>query len=82
LHTERTIRRGEDISDRLFALLLILPAMIVIILVIIYPLANAIYTSFFRYFLTDGLGMNFIVLKNYRRMLRRHEFWSSFIHNL
>lgn len=82
MHPERTIRQGKDISDRLFAVLLILPAMIVIILVIIYPLANAIYTSFFRYFLTDGLGMNFIGLQNYRRMLSSPEFWKAFRHTL
>jgi len=82
LHTERTIRQGQDISDRLFALLLILPAMIVIVFVIIYPLANAVYTSFFRYFLTDGLGMRFIGLQNYRRMLSSPQFWRSFLHTV
>lgn len=82
MHAERTIRQGKDISDRLFAFLLILPAMIVIVFVIIYPLANAIYTSFFRYFLTDGLGMNFIGLQNYRRMLSSPEFWKAFLHTI
>jgi multiple sugar transport system permease protein len=82
LHTETAIQQRKDISDRLFAILLILPAMIVIVFVIVYPLTNAIYTSFFRYFLTDGLGMNFIGLQNYQRMLSSPEFWKAFLHTI
>lgn len=82
MHTERAIRQRKDISDRLFAFLLILPAMIVIAFVIIYPLANALYTSLFRYFLTDGQGMKFIGLLNYRRMLSSPEFWRAFLHTI
>ena len=82
MHGEKTLRGGKDISDRLFAFLLILPAMIVIAFVIIYPLGNAIYTSFFRYFLTDGLGMNFIGLQNYRRLVSSPEFWKAFLHTV
>jgi len=73
--------RGE-LSDRLFAFLLLLPALLAILLVIIYPLATAIYTSFFRYFLTDGRGMSFLGLDNYARMLGSMEFWRAFANTL
>lgn len=71
-----------DLSDRLFAFLLLLPALLAILLVIVYPLANAVYTSFFRYFLTDGQGMSFLGLANYSRMLASGEFWTAFANTL
>jgi multiple sugar transport system permease protein len=65
-------------SNGLFALLLILPSLVVIFFVIIYPLTNALFTSFFRYFLTDAQGMRFIGLQNYAVMLASKSFWTAF----
>lgn len=75
-------RRPREISDRLFAFLLMLPALAVILFVIVYPLLTAVYTSFFRHFLTDGLGRQFIGLANYRRMLESREFWNAFLNTI
>ncbi len=69
-------------SDKLFALILISPAFLVISFIIIYPLLNAFVTSFFRYFLTDGRGMSFIGLRNYQRMLSDPSFWNAFLNTV
>ncbi len=59
-----------------------LPAFIVIFLVIIYPLIDAAATSFFRYFLTDARGKEFIGFDNYAYMLSSSEFWKSFLNTV
>lgn len=69
-------------SDKLFALILISPAFLVITFIIIFPLLNASFTSFFRYFLTDGQGMSFIGLRNYQRMLSDPSFWNAFFNTV
>ncbi len=68
----------KDVSDRMFAVILILPAVIAIGFVIVYPLVNAIYTSFFRLYLVEAEGMRFIGLENYARMLTSEQFWNAF----
>ncbi len=69
-------------SDRLFAFCLIAPAALVIAFVIIYPLINAFFTSFFRYFLTDNRGMEFVGFNNYIKMFTSASFWRSFLHTI
>jgi multiple sugar transport system permease protein len=71
-----TARRG--MSDKMFALLLITPSLLAITFVIVYPLVNAVVTSFFRYFLTDARGMEFIGFQNYVRMFSDTGFWVAF----
>ena len=68
----------KPMSNGLFALLLLLPSLLVIAFIIIYPLANAFVTSFFRYFLTDARGMTFTGLTNYTDMLTSRSFWTAF----
>lgn len=65
-------------SKGLFAFLLLLPSLLVIFFIILYPLVNAFVTSFFRYFLTDARGMTFNGLKNYLDMLTSRSFWNAF----
>jgi multiple sugar transport system permease protein len=72
----------KEMSDPLFAFLLILPALLVVIFIIIYPLLNALYTSFFRYYLTDGRGMRFIGFGNYIRMFSSEDFWNAFVNTI
>jgi multiple sugar transport system permease protein len=71
-------RERRDISDKLFAFILILPAVIAIGFVFIYPLINAGVTSFFRLHLVSGEGMSFVGLKNYIRMVTDLSFWNAF----
>jgi multiple sugar transport system permease protein len=66
----------------MFALILILPALLVITFIIVYPLINAFVTSFFRFFLTDAQGMTFVGLKNYGRMFTDRDFWAAFFHTV
>jgi len=73
---------SSRISDRMFAFLLLLPAMIAIVFIIIVPLLTAVYTSFFRYFLTDSRGMEFVGFKNYIRMFSRDSFWRAFLNTI
>ena len=76
------MRIKRELSDRMFVLVLMLPALTVIGFVIIYPLANAFITSFFRYYLTDSKGMKFIGLRNYRNMITQRTFWIAFLNTL
>ena len=82
MKTENSSIKNTEISDRMFVIILILPALIVIGFVIIYPLINAFITSFFRYYLTDARGMEFIGLKNYTKMISDSTFWITFLNTL
>jgi multiple sugar transport system permease protein len=73
-------RRG--LSNGLFAFLLILPSFLVVFFIILYPLANALFTSFFRYFLTEAVGMRFIGLKNYVTLVSSPSFWTAFLNTV
>jgi multiple sugar transport system permease protein len=72
----------REMSNGLFAFLLMLPALVVVTFVIIYPLLNAVATSFFRYFLTDDKGRVFIGLGNYAAMLGSGSFWTAFFNTV
>ncbi len=73
---------GHYLSDRMFAFLLLLPAIVVIIFIIVVPLVTGIYTSFFRYFMSDSRGMEFVGFQNYIRMFSRGAFWNAFLNTL
>ncbi len=60
----------------LIGMLLILPTLLTFALVVVYPLAYAIYLSFFSIY-TPTLQGNWVGLDNYRAMLTSSEFWLS-----
>ncbi len=72
----------RELGNGLFAFLLMLPALCVIAFVILYPLASAFVTSFFRYFLTDERGREFIGLANYGALLGSSSFWRVFLNTV
>jgi multiple sugar transport system permease protein len=72
----------KEISNGLFAFLLMLPALLVILFIIVYPLLNAVVTSFFRQFLTDDRGREFVGLANYASMLGNPSFWRVFLNTV
>jgi len=72
----------KEMSNGLFAFLLILPSFLVVFFIILFPLANALFTSFFRYFLTDDQGMRFIGLKNSLTLLSSASFWTAFLNTV
>jgi multiple sugar transport system permease protein len=53
------------------------PAFIVMMLVVAYPILNALYLSLFNYRITDPHGRSFIFLKNYTVILTDSEWWSA-----
>jgi ABC-type sugar transport system permease subunit len=58
--TETSPMQRRGMGEKTFALFLITPALLVVTFVIVYPLINAFVTSFFRSFLTDVRGRQFV----------------------
>ena len=69
--------RWLDLSDRAMAVLLLLPAAVLLALIIVYPIGRLVYTSFFNLSLTSGLPAEFVGLENYRIMLDDPVFWET-----
>lgn len=65
-----------DLSDRTLAVLMILPAALLITVFAIYPVLQGFYASFFQ-IESATLAMRFNGLENYRRLLGQPLFWSS-----
>ena len=64
--------------DWLFAFLLILPAIIILGKIFIYPIYQTIIWSFYHYNLMDGTNVKFIGLKNYKDIFHTSDFWLAF----
>ncbi|HCV71645.1 MAG TPA: sugar ABC transporter permease [Agrobacterium sp.] len=69
--------RWLDLGDRSLAVLLLAPAAILLSLIIVYPVARPVYTSFFSLSLTSGLPAEFIGFENYTAMLDDPIFWET-----
>ncbi|MFD0852746.1 carbohydrate ABC transporter permease, partial [Actinomadura adrarensis] len=79
---DRPAKRKAEISDRSrserrMGLMLAAPAVIVMLLVTAYPLANAVYLSLFRYRLTAPDDREFIWFGNYVTALGDGLFWQN-----
>ncbi|UCC61590.1 MAG: sugar ABC transporter permease [Anaerolineae bacterium] len=75
----RRIRTGQ-LTKRQLGLLLCLPAFIMILGVVGYPLIYSIYITFHNMnFARAGLAPEFIGLKNYARVFQRPDFWKAFL---
>ncbi len=70
-----------ELSDRTLAVLMILPAALLITAFSIYPVLQGIYASFFR-IESATLAMRFAGIENYRRLLNQPLFWSSLLRTL
>jgi len=65
---------------RLWTLLLLLPSLVVICVVILYPTLDGIVLSFRQMRLTrPGLGTGFVGLEHYRYMLEDPVFWTALV---
>jgi multiple sugar transport system permease protein len=53
------------------------PAFLAMMLVVAYPIINALYLSFFNYRLTDPNGRSFLFLKNYAVILTDGKWWHA-----
>jgi multiple sugar transport system permease protein len=69
----------ERISDRWFSIFLIVPAMAVILVFALLPLAYALNVSFHFADLTRGGIGEFVGLDNYRSVLADADFWASVV---
>lgn len=74
---ERGVASPTAMSDRWFSILLIVPAMLVILVFALLPLAYALDVSFRFADLTRGRIGDFVGLDNYRTVLNDRAFWSS-----
>ena len=67
--------KGNSLTDKFSPYLFVLPAAVLLIVFIVYPMFSSIYLSLTNW---SGLGAkSFIGLDNYRRLLREPIFWNS-----
>ncbi len=69
--------RFLDPSERTLAVMLLLPAALLLTLIIVYPVCRLIWTSFQNLSLTSGMPATFAGLENYTLMLEDPVFWET-----
>jgi multiple sugar transport system permease protein len=69
--------RFLDPSERTLAVLLLLPAALLLALIIVYPVCRLVWTSFQNLSLTSGLPASFAGVENYTLMLDDPVFWET-----
>ncbi|MFB5188765.1 carbohydrate ABC transporter permease [Alicyclobacillus fastidiosus] len=67
------LRRG----DRLFAYALLIPTVIYLACVFVYPIVQSLFWSFLHYDLLDGSPKHFVGFGNYAQILVSGQFWYS-----
>jgi len=72
------IKANANLSNKSFAILLIIPSIIIIGFVIIYPLLNGIILSFREYNLINPSEKKFVFFRNYVFLVKDHIFWEAF----
>ena len=65
--------RAYSIGRKLVPYLMILPAMLIFMVFVIYPVINMVYVSFFNWNMIAD--MKYVGLKNYVRMFKSKDFW-------
>jgi multiple sugar transport system permease protein len=78
----RTRRRIGELSNLQFALILTLPVLVFLVVIIIYPLAYALWASFHKIMFFGGYRTNFLGFANYVQVLKSSAFWDSFLVSL
>ena len=73
---QQNLRSPRRVQDYLTIFLFLLPAFVLFLLFIIYPIFRAVYYSMFNW---NGIGpaTNFIALNNYRQILTDHVFMKA-----
>lgn len=72
----RSMVRGRA-GDRLFGYMLLLPALALLSLVILYPLADGVRISMMRMKLTSPAGNRYVGFDNYVRLFHDATFWAT-----
>jgi multiple sugar transport system permease protein len=71
----------KDLSERTLGLVLLAPAAILLALIVVYPIANLVYSSFFTIQLAQPwMGEPFAGLDNYVRAFGDERFWHAVLH--
>ena len=74
-------RNRKDLSERSLGLLLLAPAGILLALIVLYPIADLVYSSFFTIQLSQPwMGEPFVGVDNYARALSDERFWHAVLH--
>lgn len=71
-------RYNKELSNKSFAILLILPSVFIISFVIMYPLLNGLILSLKSYNIIEPDSIKFIFFKNYEFLFKDKIFWESF----
>lgn len=67
----------EKIAKKWAHLIYLVPAIAIMVIVVLYPLLNALYVSFHQWDLATGGRMFFIGWQNYRETIQDAYFWSA-----
>ncbi len=80
--------RRRDLSERALAFLLLAPAALLLLTIVVYPIANLVWSSFyFKHLAQPWMGNPFVGLDNYVRALTEdsrfwHSVWNTFLYIL
>ena len=76
-------RVGKDLSERTLGWLLLMPAAVLLLLIVVYPIADLVYSSLFTIQLAQPwLGEPFSGLDNYLRAGQDERFWHAIWHTV
>jgi multiple sugar transport system permease protein len=73
-----TIQKRRQLSDRAIMFLFIMPTMIILVLMNIYPLFYSLYLSFTKYSVIKGQTPQWIGFQNYIDILSDPKIWQNF----
>lgn len=77
----KSVQSKKDIVGRLTCWLFVLPAILVVLLLLLYPVMSSIFYSFTNKNLIKP-AYNFIALANYKQILTDEAFWQAFFNNI
>src|SRR5450631_1168050 len=81
--SDAAARNHKDLSERTLGFVLLAPAAALLALIVAYPIAELVYSSFFTIQLAEPwLGEPFAGLDNYLRAFQDESFWHSVLHTL
>lgn len=75
--TKPTARRSKDLSERSLAFWLLLPAVVLLALVALYPVGRLVYTSLFDLRLTISPDATFVGLANFTQAFSDDRLWNA-----
>jgi multiple sugar transport system permease protein len=79
--SDATARSHKDLSERTLGFVLLAPAATLLALIVVYPIADLVYSSFFTIQLAQPwMGEPFVGLDNYARAFGDDRFWHAVLH--